>query len=121
MATPTSEIESLKVRITELERALSQLQARLAQQDARSLSIPALKQPAPAQQIWASLLVRGIIRSSTLAELALSAAWRALPEAEQIAVRQELRALKLNPPLSEIIHKMRSGWYPDQSEWATEQ
>jgi hypothetical protein len=67
----------------------------------------------PAEQIWDDLLARGIIRSPIPAELALSAAWRALPEAEQIAIRQELRALKLNPTLSEIIHEMRAGWYPD--------
>jgi hypothetical protein len=120
MMTEAAEIESLKLRVAELERVVSQLQAQLTQQEAHFSPTPVPGQLSPIKQILTDLRARGIIRSPTPAELALSTAWQALPATEQEAVRQKLRTLTLDPPLSEIIHKMRAGWYPDQSEWVTE-
>ncbi len=66
------------------------------------------------------LLAKGFIRLPVPAELSLAAEWKALPEAEKEVTRKQLRELKLTPLLSEIIHKMRDGWYPDKSEWVQE-
>jgi hypothetical protein len=44
------------------------------------------------------------------------AEWDAVPEEEKRALDEILRHLQLYPPVSEIIHRMGSGWYPDESE-----
>jgi hypothetical protein len=119
MNTQASEIDELKLRVAELEKQVAQLQAQLAQRSPRVVrEAPAVvARPLTSKELWAKLLTKGIIRLPTSAELELSKEWRELPEAEKEATRRTLRSLKLEPSLSEIIHKMRDGWYPDTSEW----
>lgn len=119
MNTQASEIDELKLRVAELEKQVAQLQAQLAQRSPRVVrEAPAVAaRPLTQKEIWAKLLAKGLIRLPTPAELELSKKWEALPEADKEATRGTLRNLKLEPSASEIIHKMRDGWYPDKSEW----
>jgi hypothetical protein len=50
----------------------------------------------------------GVTRAMTAEEEKLAAEWRALPEEEKREVDETLRRVRLDPPLSQLIHEMRS-------------
>jgi ribonuclease I len=57
----------------------------------------------------ARLILRqaNVVRDMTPAEQALADEWRALPAEEQREVEEALRQVRIDPPLSQLIHKMR--------------
>jgi len=64
------------------------------------------------------LRAAGLLMDPTPEMLARAAAWDALPESEKQEAVEELRNLKLDPPLSEIViraREFRPGW-----EWIVE-
>ena len=64
------------------------------------------------------LRAAGLLMDPTPEMLAWAAAWDALPESEKQEAVEELRNLKLDPPLSEIViraREFRPGW-----EWIVE-
>lgn len=70
-------------------------------------------------QLLADLRAAGMLMEPTPEMLARAAAWDALPESEKQEAIEELRNLKLDPPLSEIViraREFRPGW-----EWIIEQ
>ena len=69
-------------------------------------------------QLLADLRAAGMLAEPTPGMLARAAAWDALPESEKQEAIEELRNLKLDPPLSEIViraREFRPGW-----EWIVE-
>lgn len=69
-------------------------------------------------QLLADLRAAGMLVDPTPEMLARAAAWDALPGSEKQEAIEELRNLKLNPPLSEIViraREFRPGW-----EWIVE-
>ncbi len=120
MATRSTDITKLQRRVAALERKIAALEAELAHRGAFSQSASTVTPSDADERLWADLLANGIVRLPTPAELTLAAEWQALPAAEKKATRDKLRKLKVKPSLSEIIHKMRAGWYLDESEWASQ-
>lgn len=120
MTTQLSDVAKLQMRVTALEQKVEVLEAELAQRGMLPQPAATIKRHPTNEPLWAELLARGIIRLPIPAELAIAAEWQALPEVEKEATRKKLRELKLTPSLSEIIRKMRAGWYPDESEWAVQ-
>lgn len=118
MATRSSDVIKLQRRVAALERKVATLEAELAQRGIRSPSAAPATHPRADDPLWSELLAKDIIRLPTQAELDLASEWQALPDTEKESARKRLRKLKLQPTLSEIIHRMRAGWYPDESEWA---
>ncbi len=57
----------------------------------------------------ARLILRqaNVVREMTPAEKALADEWRALPVEEQREVEEALRQVRIDPPLSQLIHEMR--------------
>jgi len=67
----------------------------------------------------AHLATQGLLSHPTAEEIARVKAYEAeVPPAERRRIRKELRQLKLDPPLSEVIRWMREGW--SGSDWPTE-
>jgi hypothetical protein len=68
---------------------------------------PVKRKPKTRKEIKEYLLAKGVIRLPSAEELAIAAEWDALPEAERRQFTAKLQSLKLEPPLSELIHQMR--------------
>jgi len=60
------------------------------------------------QELREQLLARGITRPPSPEELAIVAKWKSRPKKEREQIIAKLGRLKIDPPLSEIIHQMRS-------------
>lgn len=102
----------------QLERQVLSLKSLITQKGILPLAVSA-----PARhnrvEIWADLMAKGIVRWPSAVN-PFVAEWCVLPESEKEAARRELRELAPVPTATEIIHKMRAGWYPEQSEWVTD-
>lgn len=116
METPTLELSELKTRVDQLEQKLFRLEARVALPDAGALTVSPQAAPSQNDDLRADLLARGAIRRPSPEELAVAARWQARPEKERARIVEMLQTLRLDPPLSEIIHRMRAGWYPSEEE-----
>lgn len=83
-------------------------------------TLPPNVPPASAEMepILARLYAEGVLVPPPPEMLEIAAEWDKVPEEEKRALDVELRNLKLDPPLSEMIHLMRGGWYPEISEQA---
>ena len=118
METPTLELNELKTRVDQLEQKLFQLEAKVALPDAVALTVSPQAPRTQNAGLRADLLARGVIRKPSPEELAVAARWQARPEKERARIVEVLQTLRLDPPLSEIIHRMRAGWYPGEEEQA---
>ena len=81
-------------------------------------STPMLDEYDEEAQLLTDLRAAGMLAEPTPGMLARAAAWDALPESEKQEAIEELRNLKLDPPLSEIViraREFRPGW-----EWIVE-
>ena len=115
----TLTLESLEDRLNMLADTVRHLAAevtRLRQTEPSSNPKAAIT-PTPHEEFMAQLLAEGAIVKPPPEMLAIGAEWDAVPEEEKRALDETLRNLKLDPPLSEMMSKMRGGWYPDESEW----
>jgi len=108
--TQTVTLEALEQRVAKLEEQVRQLRQVMFRETTTQA------QEEAETQMWDELRRAEIVVDPSPKTLELAAEWEALPAEEKQAVRQELQSLHLDPPLSEIIHLMRGGWYPNQSE-----
>lgn len=111
-------------RIEPVTATLVELPERAAREKAPTLPPNVPPASADIEPIVAQLYADGVLVRPSAEWLAwvreLEAEWEAVPEEEKRAAEEELRNLRLDPPLSEIIIRMRGGWYPDESEWVDE-
>lgn len=108
-ATSTLTLESVEKRLNEALINLQQLAAdvtKLRHAESRP------KQYNRQEEVVAQLLSEGVIVKPSPEMEAIGAEWDAVPEEEKRALDETLRNLQLDPPLSEMMHKMRGGWYP---------
>ena len=115
MAIATTELKKLQKQVSELQklqRQVAQLQKRVAQlekkqQPSRNL-VPKPKNNLTERERAIKILREaGITRELTPREKAIAARWRALSQEEKDEVNRELRAVRIDPPLSQLIHDMR--------------
>ena len=121
MSTMTSELtlETLGRRVDELADDVARLKTQ-----AKPKPLPKPRPtatPPEYEHIIARQIASGLIMEPSAEWLAwvdeLNAEWEDVPADERAVVEEELRNLRLDPPLSEIIIKLRDGWYPVESEW----
>ncbi len=108
-ATSTLTLESLEQRLNEALIGLQQLADDVAKLR-RAESPP--KRHNSQEEVVAQLLAEGVIVKPSPEMVAIGAKWDAVPEEEKRALDETLRNLQLDPPLSEMMHRMRGGWYP---------
>lgn len=58
-------------------------------------------------RVRAILKNSGVIREMTAAEKKIATRWDALPAAQKVEVEETLRGVKIDPPLSQLIHDLR--------------
>lgn len=115
MAVTSSELKKLQQQVTELQKLLpkvTQLQKRVAQLEKKKKQVrQSVRKPKRqlSERERAITLLRqgGITREPTAKEKKLAAQWRALSEQEKQKVNQELRQVRIEPLLSQLIHDMR--------------
>lgn len=115
----TLTLESLEQRLNVLADTVRHLATEVTKlrQTESSSKAKATITPTPHEEFMAQLLAEGAIVKPPPEMLAIGAEWDTVPEEEKRALDETLRNLKLDPPLSEMMSKMRGGWYPDESEW----
>lgn len=114
----TLTLESLEQRLNALADTVRHLATEVTKlrQTQSSAKPKATITPTPHEKLMAKLLAEGAIVKPPPEMLAIGAEWDAVPEEEKRALDETLRNLQLDPPLSEMMSKMRGGWYPDESE-----
>lgn len=134
MSVSIRELEELSQELKVVQDKIAWMQSVLEKQ--RLLPIQPPSRPAePRAELWPSegeewtsehlarldahLAAQGLLSHPTAEEIARVKAYEAeVPPAERQRIREELRQLKLAPPLSEVIRRMREGW--SGSDWPTE-
>jgi hypothetical protein len=107
MATTHEQLEELRKEVRRLQHTSTETRRILRK---HGLWPVKPKQAAPrSERERARLILRqaNVIRDLTPAEQALADEWRALPVEEQRKVEAALRQVRIDPPLSQLIHKMR--------------
>lgn len=112
--TSTLTLESVEQRLNEAVISLQHLVADVAK--LRHAELPPEANNSQ-EELIAQLLAEGVIVKPSPEMVAIGAEWDAVPEEEKRALDETLRNLQLDLPVSEMIHKMRGGWYPDESKW----
>lgn len=106
----------IETRISKLEREMALLLRQVSKQKQTRVQeiAPAsiAYRPLTRYQLRAELLARGITRPPSPEELAIAAKWKSRPRKEREQIIAKLGHLKIDPPLSELIHQMRAGNYP---------
>ena len=116
MAGQTVTLEILEQRVMKLEEQVKQLRQIVLSEGVTQEPERVVIEEEEEDQIWARLREEGIVVNPDPRTIELAAEWEALPDEEKQAVREELRALHLEPSLSELIHLMRTDWDLDQLE-----
>ncbi|GEM_PF-1161323 len=108
MATTREQIEELRKEVQRLKAESTETRRILREHGlwppARSKKTAHLSERERARLI---LRQAQIVREMTLPERALAAEWQALPPAERQEVEDALRHVKIDPPLSQLIHDLR--------------
>lgn len=105
MALKTRKQTKIEARLAKLEREIVKIKSNLGKSVTPK---PVVKRnPKTRKEIKEYLLEKGVIRLPSAEELAIAAEWDAIPEAERMQFTAKLQSLKLEPPLSELIHQMR--------------
>jgi hypothetical protein len=112
MATTETEIKQLRREIETLKKKVAQLQRRRngkLRQKARKRKASVARPVVVSERERAREILRraGITREMTPEEKKLAAEWRVLPAEEKRQVEETLRSVRLDPPLSQLIHEMR--------------
>ena len=104
MATATAEIRQLKREVTTLKQTMNAIRQGLVARGIRIAANGGIKRGA-GKKLTPSQILRnaGLIGEPLPADIARAEEWRRLPEEERQRVREEMSALKLDPPLSQII------------------
>ena len=107
MATTHEQLEELRKEVRRLQHTSTETRRILRE---HGLWPVKSKQAAPrSERERARLILRqaNVVRDLTPAEQALADEWRALPVEEQREVEAALRQVRIDPPLSKLIHEMR--------------
>jgi len=94
----------IEARLVKLEREMVKIKSNLGKSVAPK---PVKRIPKTRREIREYLLAKGVTRLPSSEELAVAAEWDAIPEEERKQFTAKLQSLKLEPPLSELIHQMR--------------
>ncbi len=104
MALKTRKQTKIEARLVKMEREIAKIKSNLG----KSVSPKPIKRiPKTRKEFTEYLLAKGVIRLPSAEELAIAAEWDAIPVAERKQFTAKLQNLKLDPPLSELIHQMR--------------
>ncbi|MEK7277925.1 MAG: hypothetical protein AAB427_11300 [Chloroflexota bacterium] len=107
MIAKTSAIGELQERIVVVENTVQAIYTALVRKGVIEVA-SAQRVVVNRATLRAELIARGITRAPSPEELAVAAQWRSRPEEEQARFIKGLETLRLDPPLSEIIHRMRA-------------
>lgn len=86
---------------------VEQLLESLVNKTGREVPLPT--EEAAVERLLADMREQGVLAEPTAEVLAQIEEWQAMPEQQRDATIQELRNLRLNPPLSEVITRLRGG------------
>ena len=108
MATTREQIEELRKEIRRLKNE-STATRRILREHGLWPPTKSKKAAHLSERERARLILRqaNTMRDLTPAEQALADEWRALPVEEQREVEDALRQVRIDPPLSQLIHEMR--------------
>jgi len=106
MAVTEVEFRELVKRVEHLERGLHRLEIALERQVVPAPEVP-LEELSEKERGLAALRRSGLLVDPSPYTLALAEEWRKRPKEERERIRAELRALHLDPSLSEIIIRNR--------------
>jgi len=109
MSRASAVVEELRERVSRLEAQVQGIRSILGHPRDGGAAVPAQPGSDQAESVLAALRAAGLIREPSSEELAGAAAWDARPEEERRDIEDELRCLRLEPPLSEIIVRNRAG------------
>lgn len=112
MAIAEIELRELQKQVSKLQTDVEQLQERISlfEQDQKqpTAPLPALSRDLSERERAIQLLKRaGLVSELPPEAKRLAAEWRALSPEEKKEVEDELRSVRIDPPLSQIIHDMR--------------
>ncbi len=107
MAVSEISVAELAARVEWLEQVVAELQAA---QSAPGIA-PATEPRSEKERLLALLQATGLLARPGPLVRVQAEAWRRLPERDRRRFRQEMDALQLDPPLSQIIIDNR-GWEP---------
>jgi hypothetical protein len=106
MAVPEVQFKELVKRVEHLERGLHRLEVALERQVAPEPEA-SLEELSERERGLAALRRSGLLVDPPPHILAAAEEWRRIPEEERERIQAELRALRLDPPLSQIIIESR--------------
>ena len=106
MAVSEVQLKELVKRVEYLERGLHRLETALEPPVAPASEV-SLEGPSEKERGLAALRRAGLLVDPPLHILAAAEEWRRIPEEERRKIQTELRTLRLDPPLSEIIIQNR--------------
>jgi len=107
MATTREQIEELRKEIKRLKNESSETRRILREHGLWPIKHKKNAQLSEREQARLILRQANVLREMTPAEKALADEWRALPVEEQREVEEALRRVRIDPPLSQLIHEMR--------------
>lgn len=106
MAVPQAQLQELTRRVEHLERGFHRLECTLEQKTTpEPAALP--EHLSERERGLAALRRSGLLVEPSPYILALAEKWRKRPREEREQIQTELRALRLDPPLSEIIIQNR--------------
>ena len=106
MAVPEVQLKELVKRVEHLERGLNRLEIVLERRVAPEPEVP-LEELSERERGLAALRRAGLLVDPPPHILAAAEEWRRIPEEERRRIQAELRTLRLDPPLSQIILESR--------------
>lgn len=106
MAVPEVQLEELVKRVEHLERGLNRLEIMLERRVAPEPEVP-LEELSEKERGLAALRRSGLLVDPSPYTRALAEEWRQRPKEERERIQAELRSLRLDPLLSEIIIQNR--------------
>lgn len=106
MAILETQLKELGKRVEQLEEGLHRLEAELELEEAPATEV-AVEGLSEKERGLAALRRAGLLVDPPPHILAVAEEWRRIPEEERKKIQAELRALRLDPPLSQIILESR--------------
>ena len=107
MATTREQIEELRKEIQRLKNESSTTRRILREHGLWPATYKRAARLSDRERARLILRQANVVRGMTPAEQTLADAWRALSLEEQREVEEALRRVRLDPPLSQLIHEMR--------------
>lgn len=106
MAVTTAELKKLQREVAQLRKRVTQLEKKKKQP--RSAGRKPKRSLSERERAIQLLRDAGITRELTAREKELASKWDALSPDEKKEVEDALRAVRIDPPLSQLIHEMRA-------------